>query len=128
MDIKGNGRARPLTRSANPNGISILKGQDEDSQDEEATAIPAAMKIAAGLKAASAQAVNRGHSVSMIEVPNEEGDMAYQIWLAKERTPAIAKKEMTSDEPARSSTTPVLTRGWCKPFKVDWTLHAICEA
>ncbi|SJL16559.1 uncharacterized protein ARMOST_20085 [Armillaria ostoyae] len=48
--------------------------------------------------------------------------MAYQIWLAKERTLAVAKNEATSDEPARPPSTP--TTKWYKPFEVDWTLHA----
>ncbi|SJL17958.1 uncharacterized protein ARMOST_21529 [Armillaria ostoyae] len=54
-------------------------------------------KKAVGKEAAGTQAVNRGHSVSIIEVPDEEDDTAYQIWLAKEQTPAIAKK---GDEPS----------------------------
>ncbi|SJL11270.1 uncharacterized protein ARMOST_14673 [Armillaria ostoyae] len=78
--------------------------------------------------AASAQAVQRGHSVTLIEVPDEDDDMAYQIWLAKEQTPTVTKKEATSDEPAQSSTMPVLMRGWCKPFEVDWTLRTVCKA
>ncbi len=34
-------------------------------------------------EAASTQAVERGHQVAMIEVPDEEDDTAYQRWLAK---------------------------------------------
>ncbi|SJK97325.1 uncharacterized protein ARMOST_00577 [Armillaria ostoyae] len=53
-----------------------------------------------------------------MEVPDEEDDMVYQQWLVKS-----TKKEATSDEPAQSSVTMTsLTRGWCKPFKVDWML------
>ncbi|SJL16236.1 uncharacterized protein ARMOST_19756 [Armillaria ostoyae] len=52
--------------------------------DEEAIARPAIMKAAAGQGAANAQAVNRGHPVLMVEVPDEEDNTAYQIWLAKE--------------------------------------------
>ncbi|SJL16146.1 uncharacterized protein ARMOST_19665 [Armillaria ostoyae] len=92
--------------------------------DAKATATK---KSAAGQGAASAQAVNRGHSVTCIEVPDEDDDTAFQLWLAKERTPAIAKKEATSDEPAQSSTTPIFSK-WYKPFDVDWTLRAVCEA
>ncbi|SJL02936.1 uncharacterized protein ARMOST_06277 [Armillaria ostoyae] len=92
---------------------------------------------AIGQEAASAQAVNRGHSVTMIKVPDQDDDTAFQIWLAKERTLAIAKKEATSDEPARSSTTGDKPSSvppksdphrWLKPFEVDWTLRAVCEA
>ncbi len=35
-------------------------------------------------EAASAQAVNRGPMVTMIEVPDDDDDMAYQQWLTKE--------------------------------------------
>ncbi len=34
-------------------------------------------------EAASAQAVNRGHQVAMIKVPDKDDDTAYQWWLAK---------------------------------------------
>ncbi|SJL05427.1 uncharacterized protein ARMOST_08794 [Armillaria ostoyae] len=87
----------------------------------------ATKKIAAGLEAASAQAVNRGHTVTCIEVPDEDDDTAFQLWLAKERTPTIVKKEATSDEPARPSKSPAFAK-WYKPFDVDWTLRAVCEA
>ncbi|SJL15225.1 uncharacterized protein ARMOST_18711 [Armillaria ostoyae] len=85
-------------------------------------------KEAAGLEAASAQAVNRGHSVTCIEIPDEDDDTAFQLWLAKERLPIVTQTEATSDEPARSSTKPVTFQKWYKPFEVDWTLRAVCEA
>ncbi|SJL15215.1 uncharacterized protein ARMOST_18701 [Armillaria ostoyae] len=83
---------------------------------------------AAGLEAASTQAVNRGHPVTCIEIPDEDDDTAFQLWLAKERTPTIAKKEATSDKPARPSPTKSVPHRWLKPFEVDWTLRAVCEA
>ncbi|SJL18642.1 uncharacterized protein ARMOST_22239 [Armillaria ostoyae] len=88
----------------------------------------ATKKIAAGQEAASAQAVNRGHSVTCIEVPDEDDDTAFQLWLAKERLPTITQTEATSDEPAQSSTKPIIFQKWYKPFEVDWTLRAVCEA
>ncbi len=39
-------------------------------------------KAAKRMEAASAQAVNRGHKVTMIEVPDEEDNIAYKQWLA----------------------------------------------
>ncbi|SJL01348.1 uncharacterized protein ARMOST_04668 [Armillaria ostoyae] len=111
----------PLTRSATHSSISIQKQLDED--DEEATNATVT-KTATGKGAASIQAVNRGHSVTMMEVPNEEDDMAYLLWFTKKN-----QKEVTSNKPAWSSVmVPVLTRGWCRPFEVDWTLCAVCEA
>ncbi|SJL16886.1 uncharacterized protein ARMOST_20416 [Armillaria ostoyae] len=93
--------------------------------DAKATATK---KSAAGTEAASAQAVKRGHQVTCIEVPDEDDDRAFQLWLAKERTPTVVKKEATSDEPARSSPTKPAFAKWYKPFDVDWTLRAVCEA
>ncbi|SJL11766.1 uncharacterized protein ARMOST_15175 [Armillaria ostoyae] len=88
----------------------------------------ATKKTAAGQEAASAQAVYRGHSVTCIEVPDEDDDASFQIWLAKERTLTVTKKEATSDKPARSSPTKSTPHQWYKPFEVDWTLRAVCEA
>ncbi len=40
-------------------------------------------RTAAGQEAASAQAVKRGHTVTMIEVPDPDDDTAYRQWLRK---------------------------------------------
>ncbi|SJL02938.1 uncharacterized protein ARMOST_06279 [Armillaria ostoyae] len=85
----------------------------------------ATKKIAAGLEAASAQAVNRGHPTTMIKVPDEDDDTAYQIWLAKERLPTIVEK---GDEPSSVPPTKSDSSRWYKPFEVDWTLRAVREA
>ncbi|SJL16483.1 uncharacterized protein ARMOST_20009 [Armillaria ostoyae] len=123
------------TEPGNTLQVQQIPKPDQKEHDEDHQACPsktagvanatATKKITAGKEAASTQAVNRGHSVSIIEVPNEDDDMAYQIWLAKERTPAIAKKgsEPSSDPPMKSNPS-----RWYKPFEVDWTLHAVCEA
>ncbi|SJL00845.1 uncharacterized protein ARMOST_04159 [Armillaria ostoyae] len=80
---------------------------------------------AVGQEAASAQAVNRRHPVTCIEVPDKDDDTAFQIWLARERTPAIAKK---GDEPSSVPPTRSYSSSWLKPFEVDWTLCTVCEA
>ncbi|SJL01340.1 uncharacterized protein ARMOST_04660 [Armillaria ostoyae] len=108
---------------------------DQKEHDEDHQARPsktagvanamATKKIAVGQEAASAQAVNRGHQVSIIEVPDEDDDTAYQIWLAKERAPAIARK---SNEPSSVPPTKLDPSKWFKPFEVDWTLRTVCEA
>ncbi|SJL14064.1 uncharacterized protein ARMOST_17517 [Armillaria ostoyae] len=85
----------------------------------------ATKKTAAGLEAASAQAVNRGHPVTCIEVPDEDDNTAFQLWLAKERTPTVVKK---GDELSSVPATKTVPHRWLKPFEVDWTLHAVCEA
>ncbi|SJL05370.1 uncharacterized protein ARMOST_08737 [Armillaria ostoyae] len=85
-------------------------------------------KMADRTEAASAQAVNRGPTVTCIEVPDEDDDTAFQLWLAKERLPTVTQTEATSDEPAWSSAKPITFQKWYKPFEVDWTLRAVCEA
>ncbi|SJL02911.1 uncharacterized protein ARMOST_06252 [Armillaria ostoyae] len=89
---------------------------------------------AAGQDPTSTQAVKRGHQVTCIEVPDEDDDTAFQLWLAKERLPAMARKEATSNEPAQSSTTgnelnsvPMTKPDsrWLKPFDVDWMLRTL---
>ncbi|SJL04855.1 uncharacterized protein ARMOST_08226 [Armillaria ostoyae] len=92
------------------------------ASDAKATAMK---ENAAGQEAASAQAVNRGHSVTCIEVPDEDNDMAYQIWLAKEQLPTVVKE---GDEPSSVPTQKTNAHRWLKPFEVDWTLRAVCEA
>ncbi|SJL18609.1 uncharacterized protein ARMOST_22206 [Armillaria ostoyae] len=109
----------------------IAPGNVDEERPSKAAGDANAMatkKIAAGLEAASAQAVNRGHSVTCIKVPDEDDDTAFQLWLAKERLPTVTQMEVTSDEPARSSTKSVTFQKWYKPFEVDWTLRAVCEA
>ncbi len=49
-------------------------------------------KTAERMEAASAQAVKRGHLVTMIEVPDEEDNTAYQQWLAN-RSPIASPKQ-----------------------------------
>ncbi len=63
-----------------------MKGQDDKKTHYSVdTCVRQATKerIAAGQEAASAQVVERGHQVTMIEVPDEEDDTAYQRWIAK---------------------------------------------
>ncbi len=120
-------------------------------------------RIAAGKEAASAQAVNRGHTVTMIEVPDEEDDVSYQTWIAQ-GSPTISpirksvvlptpldspkttslppnegvgptcvhKDEVTSPTVAVPSTASAKVveapHRWFRPFEVDWTLRAFCEA
>ncbi len=120
-------------------------------------------RTAAGKEAASAQAVKRGHTVTMIEVPDEEDDTSYRRWVAtgsptispkrklavlltppnspKTTSPpptegvgltCISKNEVTSPTVAVPSTASAKVREapprWFRPFEVDWTLRAVCEA
>ncbi|SJK99899.1 uncharacterized protein ARMOST_03210 [Armillaria ostoyae] len=127
-DSEGTGQ----TGEDNP-GIPPLNEQGRSSEG-----IPPRRALAVGQEAASAQAVKRRHSVTVVEVPDKENDTAYQIWLAKERLPAVAKQEATSGKPTQPSTkgnehsSVPLTKPdpsrWLKPFEVDWTLCAVCKA
>ncbi|SJL08342.1 uncharacterized protein ARMOST_11705 [Armillaria ostoyae] len=115
---------------------ALSRGSLPSTRDRDHSILPlkeqgsakAQKRPATGLEAASAQAVNRGHPTTCIEVPDEDDDTAFQLWLAKERFPTVTMKEAMSNESARSSPTPVLMKGWCKPFEVDWMLRAVCEA
>ncbi|SJL18527.1 uncharacterized protein ARMOST_22120 [Armillaria ostoyae] len=131
-------QAQPIAQSDDPSSMALghnmprqTSRQKEQTRPSKAAGdanATATKKTAVGQEAASAQAVNRGHQVTCVEVPDEDNDVAFQLWLAKERTPAITKKEATSDEPARPSATTNLPHQWYKPFEVDWTLRAVCEA
>ncbi|SJL06857.1 uncharacterized protein ARMOST_10199 [Armillaria ostoyae] len=69
-------RIGPPREGEDDPGIPPLKEQGRSPEE-----IP---RTATGQEAASAQAVNRGHQVTLIEVPDEDDNMAYQIWLTKE--------------------------------------------
>ncbi len=55
-------------------------------------------RTAAGQEAASAQAVKRGHMVTMIEVPDPDNDTAYRQWLQK-GSPIVSLKQSTATLP-----------------------------
>ncbi len=72
-------------------------------------------RTAAGKEAASAQAVKRGHTVTMIEVPNPEDDTAYQQWLTK-GSPIVSPKRsattlLTLPESLTKMTSPLPNKG-----------------
>ncbi len=114
-------------------------------------------------EAASAQAVNRGHQVTMIEIPDDDDDTAYRQWLKRESPPISPKRKSaglptppdfpkTTSPPPNEGVGPTCVRKgtvtsptvavpsgagakakevphrWFKPFEVDWTLRAVCEA
>ncbi|SJL13531.1 uncharacterized protein ARMOST_16975 [Armillaria ostoyae] len=72
----GRGNLRSQTPPGNADEEHLLKA----AGDAKAMATK---KIAAGQEAASAQAVNRGHSVTLIEVPDKDDNMVYQICSPK---------------------------------------------
>ncbi len=56
-------------------------------------------------EAASAQAVNRGHTVTMIEVPDEDDDTAYRRWL-KKGSPVVSPKRKSAVLPTPPESPP----------------------
>ncbi len=70
-------------------------------------------RTAAGQEAASAQAVKRGHTVTMVEVPNHDDDTAYRRWLAK-GSPTASPKRCASAllTPPKSPMIPTKTPHW----------------
>ncbi|KAK0226783.1 hypothetical protein EDD85DRAFT_958544 [Armillaria nabsnona] len=85
-------------------------------------------KKAAGQEAASAQAVERGHTVSMIEVPDEEDNTSFQRWKKAHVIPSVEKEVIS---PTVVGPSPVNTKAtevppeWLKPFGPEWTLKGI---
>ena len=88
-------------------------------------------KKAAGSEVVGAQTMKRGQAVTMEEVPDEEDETAYQRWLATQKKEQRERDVQNDDDwvPTRPDTSaPLHSRAWYKPFTVDWTLRAICEA
>ncbi len=72
-------------------------------------------RTATGQEAASAQAVERGHMVTMIEVPDPEDDTAYRQWLKKGSPIASPKQNtntlLTPPESPTETTSPLPNEG-----------------
>ncbi len=74
-----------------------ISGQDQDDTPRKRTSgsLPVTGQDdqkAKRKEAASAQAVKRGHMVTMIEVPDDDDDTAYRQWLAKGSLMASPKR------------------------------------
>ncbi|SJL18406.1 uncharacterized protein ARMOST_21995 [Armillaria ostoyae] len=135
--VRPGGISDPVTPPSEPSSQSTKGGtlidaprpaEERPSKAAGDAKATATKKTAAKEEAASTQAVKRGHQVTCIEIPDEEDDTAFQLWLAKKRLPIITQTGATSDEPARSSPTKPAFAKWYKPFDVDWTLRTVCEA
>ncbi|SJL12772.1 uncharacterized protein ARMOST_16203 [Armillaria ostoyae] len=75
------------------------------------------MKTAEQEGSVSTQMVKREHSVTMVEVPDEEDDMAYQQWLARHTKREPATPSPTGEALNPEAKTPDYPKGWMKPFK-----------
>ncbi len=98
---------------------------------------------AEGQEAASAQAVERGHQVTMVEVPDYEDTTSFMMNKKANLTPPLetAVTSPTVVEPSQVDATakeaPQLSRTytsgesyheWLKPFGAEWTLRGIVQA
>ncbi len=77
-----------LTAQVESSVSARISGQDQDNAPRKHTSgsLPVTGKDdqkAERKEAASAQAVKRGHQVSMIEIPDNEDDMSFRKWVAK---------------------------------------------
>ncbi len=66
----------------------------------------------------------------MIEVPDKEDDIAYQLWLTKGKTTPNSTLDMTVPTPSKTAPTMPMESPqpgrWLERFEVDWTLHTQC--
>ncbi|SJL13410.1 uncharacterized protein ARMOST_16853 [Armillaria ostoyae] len=109
-------------------------------------------KIAAGKEVTSAQAIKRGHSVVMIEVPDHEDDTSFRLQQNKvaatdadacgpfpKRESPLQEREaecpighntpVSEGQEAAKHVPPTGTpQEWLKPFETEWTWRAIKDA
>ncbi|SJK97340.1 uncharacterized protein ARMOST_00592 [Armillaria ostoyae] len=112
----------------------------------------ATKKIAAGQEVASAQAIERGHSVVMIKVPDHEDDTSFKLQQNKvaatdadacrpspKRESPLQEREAEHPigndtsvsegrEAAKHAPPTVTSHEWLKPFETEWTWRAIKDA
>ncbi|SJL14237.1 uncharacterized protein ARMOST_17693 [Armillaria ostoyae] len=132
---------------------------DQKEHDEDHQARPlntagvanatAMKKIAIGKEFASAQAIERGHPVVMIEVPDHEDDTSFKLQQNKvaatdadacrpslKRQSPLMEKEAEcpigndtpvskGQEAAKHVPSMVTPQEWLKPFETEWTWRAI---
>ncbi|SJL06708.1 uncharacterized protein ARMOST_10050 [Armillaria ostoyae] len=135
---------------------------DQKEHDEDHQAHPlntagvakatATKKIAEGQEVASAQVIERGHSVVMIEVPDEDDDTSFKLQQNKvaatdadacrpslKRQSPLMEKEAEhpiGNDPLRSKDREAAKHApsvgapqeWLKPFETEWTWRAIKDA
>ncbi len=100
----------------------IHQGALDSSQDDQK---------ATGQEAASAQAVERGHQITLVEVPDDEDVTSFMMNKKANLTPPLetAMTLPTVVEPLQVDTkAKEVPHEWLKPFGAEWTLHGIKEA
>ncbi len=142
-DLLSNGeKLEAIARSAvSAQPVASLRGDIFEKRTSRSTTD----SKAAGQEAASAQAVQRGHKVSMSEVPDQDDNSSFMMNMKSKLTsPIDIETAVTSPsvvEPlwvdAMAKEAPQLSRTytsgetyseWLKPFGAEWTLCGIVQA
>ncbi len=100
----------------------IHQGASDPTQDDQK---------ATGQEAASAQAVERGHQVTLVEVPDDKDVMSFMMNKKANLTPPLetAVTSPTVVEPLQvDAEAKEAPHEWLKPFRAEWTLRGIVEA
>ncbi len=100
----------------------IHQGASDQTQDDQK---------ATGQEAASAQAVERGHQVTLVEVPDDEDITSFMMNKKANLTPPLetAVTSPTVVEPLQVNVkAKEAPHEWLKPFGAEWTLRGIVEA
>ncbi len=142
-DLLSNGeKLEAITRSAvSAQPLAPLRGDTF----EKRTSHSMTDQKATGQEAASAQAVQRGHKVTMSEVQDQDDNTSFMMNMKSKLTSHIdietAVTSPTVVEPswvdATAKEAPQLSRTytsgetyseWLKPFRAEWTLRGIVQA
>ena len=100
----------------------IHQGASDPTQDDQK---------ATGQETASTQAVERGHQVTLVEVPDDEDVMSFMMNKKANLTPSLetAATLPTVVEPLQVDTkAKEAPHEWLKPFGAEWTLRGIVQA
>ncbi|SJL13670.1 uncharacterized protein ARMOST_17118 [Armillaria ostoyae] len=125
-EVSSNKQAAPTERSP----ITTIDVESRsDGAQENTTRNPTNTK-AIPQEVASAQAIKRGHSVVMIEVPDQDDDTSFVLLQQNKAERPIGNDTLVSKgrEAAKHTPPTVAPKEWLKPFETEWTWRAIKDA
>ncbi|SJL15094.1 uncharacterized protein ARMOST_18576 [Armillaria ostoyae] len=147
-EVSSNEQAAPTERSP----IATIDVEFRSDGAQENTARSPTDTKAIPLEVASAQAIKRGHSVVMIEVPDQDDDTSFVLQQnkvaatdadacgpsPKRKSPLMEKEaerpigndtSVSKGREAAKHAPPTATpQEWLKPFETEWTWRAIKDA
>ncbi|SJL17403.1 uncharacterized protein ARMOST_20953 [Armillaria ostoyae] len=147
-EVSSDEQAAPTERSP----IAMIDVESRSDGAQENTARSPTDTKAIPQEVASAQAIKRGHSVVMIEVPDEEDDTSFTLQQnkvaatdadacgpsPKQKSPLMEKEAehpigndtsvSKGREAAKHAPPMVAPQEWLKPFETEWTWRAIKDA